>query len=225
MTNGLNSWRTQPMYSFGEAARLAHVSSSTVRNWLLGYTDRDREIPPLFSSHTGDVPRVSFLQLIEITVAAKFRKAGGVSYSRVYDSYANAQESYNLQYPFAHLKLESLGGHIIARMHGEEPGQSHQTLDSPAQWSLPGMVLETVHQIVYEEDLAARWFPVGQDQPIVVDPRISTGIPTIVGRGVTVQTIRRRWKAGYKIDFIAQDLALETSLVETVLQYGEQVAA
>lgn len=225
MTNGINSWRTQPMYSFGEAARLAHVSPSTVRNWLIGYTDRGREIPPLFSSHTSDIPRVSFLQLIEITVAAKFRKAKGVSYPRVYAAYANAQQSYNLQYPFAHLKLESLGGHIIARMNGEEPGQSHQTLDSPAQWSLPGLVLETIHQIVYEEDLAARWFPVGQDQPIVVDPRISTGIPTIVGRGVTVKTIRKRWKAGYKIDFIAQDLALETSLIETVLQYGEQVAA
>ena len=224
MTNGINSWRTQPMYSFGEAARLAHVSPSTVRNWLVGYKGGSREIPALFSSHTGDIPRVSFLQLIEIIVAAKFRKAGGVSYPRVYSAYANAQESYNLEFPFAHLTLEALGGHIIARMHGEEPGQSHQTLDSPAQWSLPGLVLETIHQIEYEGELAARWYPAGLNQPIVLDPRISTGIPTIVGRGVTVQTIRKRWKAGYKIDFIAQDLALETGLVETVLQYGEQVA-
>ena len=35
--NSKNGWRTQPMYSFSEAAHLAHVSVSTVRNWLLGY--------------------------------------------------------------------------------------------------------------------------------------------------------------------------------------------
>ena len=68
-------WRTQPMYSFAEAAHLADVSSSTVRNWLLGYTGKGREIRPLFSSPTDNGPRVSFLQLIELVVAAKFRKA------------------------------------------------------------------------------------------------------------------------------------------------------
>ena len=225
MINSDNLWRTQPMYSFAEAAHLSNVSTSTVRNWLVGYTGRNREIRPLFSSHTDQGPRISFLQLIEIVVAAKFRKAERVSYQTVYAAYVHAKDMYNLEYPFANLTLETLGSHIVARMHGEEPGESLQALDSPTQWSLPGLVLETVHRIEYERDLAARWFPVGKERHIVVDPRISAGIPTIFKRGVTVQAIRRRWKAGHKIDFIAQDLALDTDLVETALQYGEQVAA
>jgi uncharacterized protein (DUF433 family) len=225
--NDDNGWRTQPLYSFVEAAQLAKVSTNTVRNWLLGFKGRNGENrPPLFSSHDNQGPGISFLQLIEVIVAAKFRKSERVSYQTVYAAYVNAKEIYSLEYPFAHLSLESLGGHIIAKMHGDEPGRSQQVLDSLAQWTLPGLVLETVKQIEYgEKDLAVRWFPVGKDRNIVVDPRISSGIPTIVGRGVTVQAIRKRWKAGHKIDFIAQDLALDANLVETALQYGEQVAA
>ena len=94
MTNSDNLWRTQPMYSFAEAAHLSNVSTSTVRNWLVGYTGRNREIRPLFSSHTDQGPRISFLQLIEIVVAAKFRKAERVSYQTVYAAYVHAKDMY-----------------------------------------------------------------------------------------------------------------------------------
>ena len=112
MTNSDNLWRTQPMYSFAEAAHLSNVSTSTVRNWLVGYTGRNREIRPLFSSHTDQGPRISFLQLIEIVVAAKFRKAERVSYQTVYAAYVHAKDMYNLEYPFANLTLVKGGGKV-----------------------------------------------------------------------------------------------------------------
>lgn len=47
-TNGATSdyaspdeWRTEPMYSFAEAGKLAGVSTGTVRNWLLGYSQKE----------------------------------------------------------------------------------------------------------------------------------------------------------------------------------------
>ena len=42
---------------------------------------------------------------------------------------------------------------------------------------------------------------------------------------MTVQTVRKRWKAGHKIDFIAKDFELERDDVEIVLQYADKVAA
>ena len=227
-TNGherFNGWRTEPMYSFSEAAHLAHVSAGTVRNWLFGYTAKEREVQPLFKTPAGQGPMASFVQLVEIVVTARFRKAERVSFRRVRLAYDNAKRLSGLDHPFAHLRLQALGGHIIGRLRDEAPGTSLQALDEPAQWTLPGVVLDTIHQLEYEGALAARWFPVGKDIPIVVDPRISSGIPTVVERGVTIQTLRKRWKAGHRIDFIAKDLALEPDLVEKVLQYAEQVAA
>ena len=82
-----------------------------------------------------------------------------------------------------------------------------------------------MEQIHYDSDsLAAQWSPLGKDVPIIIDPRFSAGAPTIVGRGVTVQAIHSRFKAGLLIDFIAEDLVLERTLVERALQYAEQVA-
>lgn len=226
-TNGhaLNGGRTEPMYSFTEAAHLADVSTGTVRNWLFGYSVRDKEVGPLFSTPPDQGPMVSFLQLIEIVVAGKFRKAEHVSFQGVRKAYENARTEYNLDFPFAHLKLEAIGGHIVHRLHADRPGTSLQALDEPQQWTLPGLILDMISQLDYDYDLAARWYPVGKEVPIIVDPKMSSGIPTVLGRGVTVGALRKRWKSGLRIEFIAEDFGLEPSLVEQVLQYAEQVAA
>ena len=224
---GLNGWRTESMYSFAEAAHLANVSASTVKNWLFGYTANGREVPPLFPS-SGNGAMVSFLQMIEIMVAGRFRKSGFVTrlpFSKVRDAYVFAQESWGIEYPFAHLKLEVLGGHIVHFL--KEGGQvgSYQTLDAPEQWTLPGLLRETIDQIEYDDELAARWFPIDKTVPIVVDPKLSTGLPVIQGRGVTVQAIRKRFKSGLRIDFIARDFDMDPDLVETALRYSDKVAA
>jgi uncharacterized protein (DUF433 family) len=231
VTNGheaLDGWRTESMYSYSEAAHLANVSTSTVKNWLFGYTVKGRDVPPLFPS--SDAAMVSFLQMIEIMVAGRFRKSalGGksVPFRAVRDAYVNARESWGIEYPFAHMRLEALGGQIVHFLKEGGSSASYQALDSPRQWTLPGLLRrETIDKIEYDHDLAARWFPIGKTVPIVVDPRLSTGLPVIEGRGVTVQAIRNRFKAGLRIDFIARDFEMEPDLVETALQYGERIAA
>ena len=233
VTNGhesANGWRTQSMYSFSEAAHLADVSTTTVKNWLFGYTVKGREVPPLFPSDNGDM--VSFLQMIEIMVAGRFRKSASrgrsVQFRAVRDAHMNARQTSGIEYPFAHMKLEALGGHIVHFLKKGSSAGSFQALDALEQWSLPGLLRETMDQIDYDHDheLAIRWFPIGKKVPIVVDPRLSAGLPVIEGRGVTVQAIHNRFfRTGLDIDFIAKDFEVGTDLVETAIRYGERVAA
>ena len=224
----LDGWRTDSMYSFAETAHLANVSVSTVKNWLFGYTVKGREVPALFPTPGGRA-EVSFLQMIEIMVAGRFRKSGlvkGLPFSKLRDAYAFAQESWGIEYPFAHLKLEVLGGHIVHFLKEGGTDGSYQALDAPEQWTLPGLLRrETIDQIEYDDELAARWFPIDKTVPIVVDPRMSAGLPVIEGRGVTVQAIRKRFKSGLRIDFIAEDFDMDRDLVETALRYWDTVAA
>ena len=224
-----NGWRTEPLYTIRETARLAQVSSSTVRRWLYGYAPDPRwpedKSPPVFGD-SPESPFVSFLQLIEIVIASDFRKVGHVRLDTVREAYQNARAEWGVEYPFAHLNLESLGGHIIRWIRGDDQAVSGaRAVDSPEQWGLPGLVTEEIHKLDYEQQLAARWYPVGKDMPIVVDPLFSSGLPTIKGRGVTVGAIFRRWKAGHLIEFIADDLQLEPALVQRTLQYAEKLAA
>ena len=124
------------------------------------------------------------------------------------------------------MKLEALGGHIVHFLSSGGSVDSFPALDTPGQSTLPGLLRsETVDQIEYDDKLAARWFPVGKTVPIVVDPRLSAGLPVIKGRGVTVQAIHKRFKSGLRINFIAKDFEMDTALIETALQYAERVAA
>jgi uncharacterized protein (DUF433 family) len=220
-TNG--DWRTQPMYSFREVSHLSGVSVSTVRNWLLGYSAPQGEVKPLLKGHPPEEKACSFLHLIEIVVAAKFRKAEHESYKTVRRAYDNARILFKLDYPFASMDLKAIGGHIVHIMH--VPGISLQAVDQLEQFTLPDLVQETIAQLEYEEDLASKWYPLGKDVPIVVDPRISAGLPIIKGRGITVEAIQKRYfQARQKMEFIEKDFELEHDVVEEAIRFAEAVA-
>ena len=223
-----NGWRTGPLYSFSEAARLANVSAGTVRNWLNGYATKDRTAEPLFGSKGNQDSAVSFLQLIEIIVAGRLRKSERASYKRVHEAYRNASALYDFEYPFAHMELKAIGDHIVHHIRGTSQSVSVQSLDAPPQWTLPGMVqiAEITSQLDYEDRLASKWWPVGKDVPIVVDPRFSTGSPTVAGRGVTVNTIYKRFSIGkLPVDFLMEDFDLEREQIEEAIRFGGLLAA
>ena len=221
--NGQNGWRTQPMYSFAEVAHLSHVSVSTVRNWLRGYSTEQGEVQPLFKKHPAEEKTCSFLQLVEIIVAANFRKAEHRSFRIVRQAYDNAQRLFELDYPFASIELKAIGGRIVHIMR--VPEASLQAIDQPQQYTIPGLVQQILtEQIEYEYDLASRWYPIGKNGPIVVDPRISAGLPVIKGRGITVEAIYKRFKADQDMAFIERDFALQRGTVEKIIRFREKVA-
>jgi len=221
MSDNKNGWRTQPMYSFKEVARLSGISISTVRNWMFGYTVDERQVAPLVKV-SSDATCCSFLNLVEIMVAARFRKAEGTSYEVVKRTYENAKKLYSLEHPFASdLRLKAIGGHIVHMI--KEKG-SMQAIDSPEQYTIPNLVIEMTEQLEYELELASKWYPVGKKIPIVVDPYISSGVPVIEGRGITVENIEKRFYSGkQKWEFIAKDLDLPVNVIEEVIRFAPKV--
>ena len=226
-----NGWRTGPLYTVPEAARLAHVSSSTVRRWLYGYETPTSHMAPVFEE-PKEQPRdsnieVSFLQLAEIYVAGQFRKRS-ISLQRVRRAHEYARRAWEPNYPFARLKFASDGPRILAEFEAAEPGGKFVVLNPESgQLTLPGHVVTAIETFDFDErELVSRWFPVARTVPIVIDPKFSAGLPTIPDRRVTVGAIHKRWKdGGQLIDFIASDLQLQPAIVEQVLRYADRVAA
>jgi len=221
MSDTKELWRTGAMYTLTEAARLSHVSTPTVKRWLQGYNWANGSTPPLFGD-AHDQPLVSFLQLIEIVMAKRFRTRH-VSAERIRFAHANARRIYRVEFPFAHLRLKAWAGHILRMMETEDV--SLPALDAPGLNTLPGLVQEAMEAIDYEDDLAARWYPLGKIIPIVVDPRHAAGLPTIQNRNITVEHIKARFDAGQSIGFICRDLTLSHSHVEQAIRYADKVAA
>lgn len=226
-TNALNVWRTKPTYTVTQAAKLAGTSSATVRRWLYGYKSESARMRPVFGTkkRTKEASaEISFLQLAEIVVVGRFRHRR-VTLERLRRAHQYARDFFDIEYPFASLKLKTDGAHVLGVFQEREPGASLLSLDQFGQWTLPGGVVKVLEAFDFEENLAARWFPIGRTVPIVIDPRYGAGRPTIPERRLTIETIYKRWRAGQTIKFIASDFKLLPSLVETTLQYAENYTA
>ena len=219
-----DSWRTSPIYTFSEAARLAKTAPGTIKRWIVGTETSS----PVFDSSRPDErdsAMVSFVQLVEVVVASSFRRKGHVNLDVVRKAHHNARNQLGVEYPFASLKLEPLAGHIILRLRQGKQVKGLPAIDVPGLSTIPGLTIEVLDDLEYETELATRWWPVGKHRPIVIDPRFSAGLPTIPQRRVTIQNIRKRWLAGQTIQFISKDLDLEDMTVEDALRYSEQIAA
>ena len=112
------------------AARLAKVAPNTIRRWISG----TETAKPVFDNSSYVIARdsavVSFIQLVEIVVASNFRKEGRVSLDVVRRAYVNAKAHFDIEYPFASLKLEPLAAHIIVRLREAKDIQGIPAIDS-----------------------------------------------------------------------------------------------
>ena len=48
----------------------------------------------------------------------------------------------------------------------------------------------------YHNEFARRWYPLGKDEPVVIDPDYSFGLPVVVGSGVRTESIAEQYYAG-----------------------------
>ena len=235
MPNGFvtpDSFRTGKAYTVEQAAQLAGTTPATVRRWLLGYEAPGHRMAPVFGDRArqqvGDILLVSFLELIEIVVISGFRRGTGgghpVSLERLRKAHEFARDCFKLPFPFASLKLSESGGHVMHEFDERYPDRARLALDIGGQWELPWPVRTDLEHVDFDrsagrrDPFALRWFPKGREIPIVVDPRIAAGRPTIYRRGITLETITLRWRHGEPIKDIAQDYELEPDFVEEVLR-------
>ncbi len=229
MATTLDPFRTGKAYTIAQAARFAGTTSPTIRRWLMGYKNRDRQMQPVFSDkldEDGSTPRLSFLDLCEIVVAVRFRKFHG-DLEKVRQARKRALSQWpELQYPFASLNLKIMGGemlHVFDEEYGGKPLVISVGSPGEEQYTLPHMVEEALDLFHFdaEDRMAVRWFPAGRNSAVVVDPRFAGGRPTIQGRGVTVNGIYRRFKIGLEKQVaIARDLDITTDDVEEALRYA-----
>jgi uncharacterized protein (DUF433 family)/DNA-binding transcriptional MerR regulator len=211
LSHSKEPWRNRlhlPNYQIGEAARYTHVNPQTVAAW-------HRFEKRLLSSKEKR-KRLSYLQLIELAVVAAFRKAkfplAEIRAARQY-----VQTTFGSDYPFAEFKFKRYGKSLFTEDNKDAP---HRLLKANAggqlAWDeLIGPVLE---EFDYEhEGIAVRWHLAGMTSPIVIDPRVSFGAPSV--RGTPTWVIKGRFDAGESDSAIAEDFHLEVSDVRAALKF------
>ena len=197
---GLGRWRTQGIYDVDVAHRLTGVSANSIKRWLEEYPAHIAELKPDWQDLWGRIqPQhylLSFLEMVEVLIAGKIRFGQGGSYRKVRKYHDGLAAEWGTQFPFAH---QNLSAHVEG---------------------LPVSAGKALEQLDYEDGFASRWYPLGKDAPLVSEPRISGGAPTIRGRRVRVLDIRELFEAGESVQKVAEAFDLEDIEVETALRYA-----
>jgi uncharacterized protein (DUF433 family) len=179
-----------PTYSIAEAHRLTRLSRWRISRWLRGYKyDGGEQEPVIKRKIPPESTYASFLDLIDLLFVNKFIERG---FSLQYIRKALEEARKYLGTPhFARSKFFIASDKIILGL----PKSSNYmiALLTGGQTAI-GEIIETVYdKLDFEEvtdfEFASRWYPLGRDGYIVIDPQISFGRPTVKGRGIATENI------------------------------------
>jgi uncharacterized protein (DUF433 family) len=211
-------WRRRlvlPMYQIREAARYADVSPKTVAAW---HKAEDRSRLTLSQKSLRDA--LSYLQLIEVAVVAAFRK-WGLPLRRIQDAREYVSRELQTEFPFAAYRFKTDGKSLLMDYQQIEGKKGKgKLLDATAkgQFAWDAIVGRRLMEFDYEgHGMAIRWHVAGVGSPIVIDPQIAFGAPTVGGTPTWV--VRERWEAGESIDDIAEDFGLKKPDVVQGLEF------
>lgn len=210
-----------PAYSIADAARYARAKPQTVSYWHNSYA----RVGPVLPGKARGAP-LSYLQLVEVAFVATFRSLG-VSIQRIHHARDYLAQTFQTEHPFAELRLKTEGKHVLLDLRDVERDAEIGRLivaDAAGQIAWRDVIADRFAEFIYEGDLAIRWHVRGPDSPVVIDPRVSFGAPTI--RGVPTWVIKGRAQAGEPIEDIEEDFGLDRDEVIQALEFeGIQRAA
>ncbi len=214
----------RPSYAVAEAGRVVGLSAGRVRRWLRGYEyrygDAVRGQPPVLQGSGTEGSYASFLDLVDLLFVKRFLDYG-VPLQKVRRALDEARRLLGTNH-FARQTFFTDGGSIFLRLQEEAHkgrGEAILELMSGGQWVIAAVIRELARQIEFEspEGLASRWYPLGRSRPVVLDPMVSFGAPSIAGRGVKTINIHDL--------FVAEDERLEPVRAWWMLTDAEVQAA
>jgi uncharacterized protein (DUF433 family) len=215
---------TRSLYSYAEADRIAGVSRGTSKRWLKGYkywySDVERVQPPV-SPNSGNEGGVSFIDLIEVAATDKLRSRG-FSLRKIRQINEFCQVSLKSDRPLVTETFRFRGRDIFVQISNGYLMNVGRQRGMQAWGEVLDPFLETLD---YRDHIVSRWWPLGRDEPVVVDPDYGFGVPVIAGTGVRTESIAERARAEEPVEEIAHDFSVEVYQVEAALRYEFPEAA
>lgn len=187
-----------PMYPPKLAGKLVGLTSDRVKRWLQGYDysyviDSGRQLqrghqgPVVRRDQTGESMYASFLDLIDLIFVKSFLDRG-VSLQKLRRA---LRETVRLLdgHHFAQRMFFTDGKKIYLKVKDE--AEDLLELLSGGQWAVAPVIRAVAQQIVFDKPtgFARKWYPLGKDGLIVLDPAISFGRPTIIGHSTTTANV------------------------------------
>ena len=210
------------LYSVPDVARILNLELPFVRRWLREYWEnRFKKGKKIYSSWgAGRDKTVHFYTLIEFYVFYQLRKQG-LSAQSIAKSHEIIAEELNTQFPFATSPILTDGKKILYKIDDEIIINADKT----KQLNFSAIIKDFCLQMDFGKDqLALRYWPLGKEKNIVVDPHHQLGQPTVKNTNILAETLYRMYTAGEKVNFIASLYDVTQSDVTASIEFFKKAA-
>lgn len=231
------------VYTAGEAARLVNfatrelvessgrsVAGRDVRRWLLGYTfpragHGRGSSPPLWEPEIGQVDHdllLSFKDLLELMFVAAFLRQG-VSLQTIRRLIADAVDLVEDPHPLSSPGFRTDGRRILADALDSKERRLVFDLESGQQ--LLDLVFDRLPRgIEYEDLVRVRWWPLGEESRVLLDPRRRFG-RAIVPEGVPTSALADAYAAEGSTEEVAYWYEVSRESVRDAVRYENRLRA
>jgi uncharacterized protein (DUF433 family) len=185
------------IYTVRDAVHLTGVSVGRIRRWLRGYRFRSRKkayaSKPLWRGQwepIGHSIALGFLDLIEIRFVDAFLKAG-VTWSTLRLAHERAAKAFGVSHPFCTKGFMTDGREIFVELHHDTREASLVNIVTHQQ-----VFAQIVRPFLKDLDFdsgkgIARWWPLGNERQVVLDPSRNFGRPIVDRHGVPTEVLAR----------------------------------
>jgi uncharacterized protein (DUF433 family) len=213
------------IYTLPDIGQILGIPYHKVHKWIKDYWDTilANDFDHAYSWHDGKSRAVGFHTLIELVVFSQLNEAG-IKPRDILKAHKELSNKFNTAFPFATSKVVKNIYTDSFKIYFKEDYESIYSLDGKNQFNLK-FIEDFFKNIDFGDDeLAARFWPLGRKHSIVVDPQHQCGQPVINGTNISADAINTMHLSGDKIEFIAYLYNLKSKQVKDAIEFCNQAA-
>jgi len=207
------------VYSTGEAARLLGLNINTARRWLDGFSQAGRRYRPVVRIEPTGSDIVTWGEFVELGYLREYR-AKRVSLQKLRPAVDRLREELRVAYPLAHARpfIDEYRELVLEiQQETDLDRRLYMVVSRGGQLRLTEPAEAYLEKVEFIGDGAVRFRPAGPSSPVLIDPKVSFGIPQI--RGIRTEAIVELFRAKEPIELIAGGFDLPVSDVEAAIRF------
>ena len=206
------------IYLTSDVAEILRLSYSKVRRWMVELWDARFSENRRYSFGDPKNRAVNFYTLIEFYTFYQLR-VKGVSAQKIQKAHKTISKELKTPYPFA-TNIRTDGREIWYDYLSEIVGANGKQ-----QLDLKAVLDPFLHRIDFGiNSLAELFYPLDKSKNVVVDPKRQFGQPTIAGRNLRIDTIKKLYDGGESKKNISLLYDLKSSEVNDALRYYKRAS-
>ncbi|HKP74679.1 MAG TPA: DUF433 domain-containing protein [Longimicrobiaceae bacterium] len=217
--------RELPAYSFADAARYIDVPPATIRSWVAGRTYPKSggvgSFEPVIRPADPRTRRLSFYNLVEAHVLRSLRTKHAVPLKHVRPAIAYAEQKMGIPRLLLSKELQTHAGDLFLEHLG-----SLVNLSKSGQLAIRQMLEAHLQRVEWDDRaIPIRLYPFmgvapqAEGRPVVIDPNVSFGRPTVRGTGILTSVVVARIDAGESPSALADDYGLTEAQINAAILF------